>query len=97
MFDLPVPWVTKAARSLLNDTEALFTPLGLPQDPPVLVARDASAADHATSELIVSEPTFVFQPPQKTPRKSRAKAKAVAPQPEDATDSEPAGKVADEI
>jgi ADP-heptose:LPS heptosyltransferase len=34
MFDLPVPWVTKAARALLEDTESLFSPAGLPDIPP---------------------------------------------------------------
>jgi len=90
MFDLPVAWVTKAARSLLQDTEALFTPTGAPQDPPVLVTPQAPA------EPIAPEPAFVFQAPPKTPRKSRAKAKAVALQPADETDGDATGKVAGE-
>jgi hypothetical protein len=71
MFDLPVPWVTKAARELLQDTESAFTPMGLPEPPPVVVLPPPPP------DLVPAapEPSFLFQVPQKAPRKSRAKPK----------------------
>jgi len=77
MFDLPVPWVTKAARSLLQDTEALFSPTGLPDVPAPIVSPESPAVDEAAPEA-----SFLFAAPPKTPRKSRAKPKAVASPPE---------------
>jgi hypothetical protein len=100
MFDLPVPWVTKAARALFQETESLFTPAGLPEVPPVVFQPPAPA------ELTPAapDPSFLFQAPPKTPRKSRAKPKPVdlKPEPVDAeagvgsgseAASEPAGDV----
>jgi hypothetical protein len=83
MFDLPVPWVTKAARALLEDTDRLFTPAGLPDLPPALAAPQAPAIDQ-----VPSEPSFLFTAPPKPPRKSRAKPKPATtmtePEPEPA-------------
>jgi ADP-heptose:LPS heptosyltransferase len=109
MFDLPVPWVVKAARSLLQDTESLFTPAGLPEVAPAIVAPDSPAADRTSPE-----PSFLFPASPKTLRKSRAKPKPAPiqsdlepkpePQPADApmakarrrTAGKPASDVADD-
>jgi ADP-heptose:LPS heptosyltransferase len=84
MFDLPLPWVTKAARALLQDTESLFTPTGLPEPPPVVVPPPAPP----DLSPAAPESSFLFQVPQKAPRKSRAKPKVgevkPAPEPADA-------------
>jgi hypothetical protein len=71
MFDLPIPWVVKAARTLLQDTEPSFTPAGLPQPgrPVVVVGVDAP-----TQGAAPSDPSSLFTAPFKTPRKTRAKA-----------------------
>jgi ADP-heptose:LPS heptosyltransferase len=70
MFDLPVPWVTKAARTLLQDTEAVFTP----KAPPERLAP-VSAPDGPEAHVGATEPSLVFAAPAKTARKSRAKLK----------------------
>jgi len=78
MFDLPVPWVTKAARALLDDTESLFTPAGLP-DVALAIAPPPPPPDLAHP---APEPSFLFQVPPKPPRKSRAKPKPAEIKPE---------------
>jgi hypothetical protein len=81
MFDLPVPWVTKAARALLDDTESLFTPAGLPD---VALAIEPPPAQPPPPDLAqpAPEPSFLFQVPPKPPRKSRAKPKPAEIKPE---------------
>jgi ADP-heptose:LPS heptosyltransferase len=80
MFDLPVPWVTKAARALLQETESLFTPAGLPEAPAPVVPPPTP-----TDVLPAApEPSFLFKAPPKPARKSRAKPKPgkIEPAPE---------------
>jgi len=88
MFDLPVPWVTKAARALLDETEALFTPAGPPDVSPAVPPSAVVPPEAAVADPTPSEPTFLFPAPLKIPRKSRSKPKsaesepATGPQPE---------------
>jgi hypothetical protein len=80
MFDLPVPWVAKAARALLQDTQASFTPAGRPDvelavdsarhdDPQARVAEDQASGD----------PSFLFPANAKVQRKARGKPITGAP------------------
>jgi len=70
MFDLPVPWVTKAARTLLEDTQSLFAPVDRPETPAVVAEPPEAPEDQASSE-----PNFELAAAPKTMRKSRAKPK----------------------
>jgi ADP-heptose:LPS heptosyltransferase len=92
MFDLPVPWVTKAARALFEETQSVFTPAGLPEVPPVVVPAPAPTE---LAPAAAPDPSFLFQAPPKTPRKSRAKPKPVDLKPEP-VDAETGGETASE-
>jgi ADP-heptose:LPS heptosyltransferase len=92
MFDLPVPWVTKAALALLEDTQSLFTPAGSPAiapapdvDPAPDPAPAALSLEAPAVEPPPSESGPMVAPPPKTPRKSRARPKSAeiksAPEP----------------
>jgi hypothetical protein len=91
MFDLPVPWVTKAARALLEDTEPLFTSEGLPEAPAPVVPPPTPPDILPAAP----EPSFLFQAPPKPARKSRAKPKPAKVEPE--TVAEAASESADDV
>jgi hypothetical protein len=76
MFDLPVPWVTKAARTLLQETEFLFSPEGQPEAAEAEAEAGVGAAapaDAPSAVEPVSEPSLLFAAPPKPARKSRVK------------------------
>jgi ADP-heptose:LPS heptosyltransferase len=91
MFDLPVPWVTKAARALLEDTEPLFTSEGLPEAPTPVVPPPAPPDILPAAP----EPSFLFQAPPTPARKTRAKPKPAKVEPE--TLAEAASESADDV
>jgi ADP-heptose:LPS heptosyltransferase len=80
MFDLPVPWVAKAARALLDDTQPAFTPAGAAQSEPTPDPQAVlSAAASADSEPALSEPSFLFPAASKPARKGRGKVARIEP------------------
>jgi hypothetical protein len=98
MFDLPVPWVAKAARSVLEETAPLFSAAGQPQsaegpdvDPALSRPADVPVADQA-----LSEPSALFPAVAKTSRKGRARAIRAQPAAEAAPPEPHATRVGEE-